>query len=185
MDEKKENRNLAILLKNLQGYRTDDWITIAKACKELKEFYGSDYKIAQKVGKTREHIREILKLLDLTPELQESVRNDKLVKEVAWRIAGIKEKSKQKIIAKAVDGLNAHDARELVYYYVRNPEGSLDDYKGKILNTKNRIEDMQVIILPINKETLIRLKSVAKTKDTTVQKLILTLVNRFLTGEKQ
>jgi hypothetical protein len=184
MDAKEENRNLAILIDNFQGHRNSDWITIARVCKKLKDFYGSDSKLGEKVGKTREHIREILKLLDLTPELQKAVKNNSLNKEVAWRIAGVDGKKNQLKLAKAVKGMNAHDGRELVYYFARDPQISLDEYRKKILNAKNKIENIRVIVLPLSEDKFAKLNAIAKNRNKTPQKLILELIDSKLTGGK-
>ena len=182
MNESEENKYLAILYNNLQGKRVDDWIEIAQVCKKLSDFYGSHQKLAEKVGRTREDIRSTIKLLDLPKEVQKMVKDDKLHKDVAWRIVSVPKTENQIKIAKAVEGMNVHDARELVYYFTRDQTISLDDYKNKIKHAKNKVENLALLVIPIDKEKFAKFNHIAKNKSKTPQKLVLELVDKMISG---
>lgn len=179
MEDSEENRNLAILFNNFQGKRVDNWIEIAKACKQLSDFYGSHKKLAEKVGRTREDIRSTIKLLDLPKEVQKMVEKAEINKDVAWRIASVPNEENQIKIAKAVQGMNVHDARELVYYYTQDQNISLEEYRNKINRMRNKVENISLLIIPIDKDKFRKFSEIAKKKNKTPQKLILELIDKI------
>ena len=180
MEESKENRYLAILFNNFKGKRVDNWIEIAKACKRLSDFYGSHKKLAEKIGRTREDIRSTIKLLDLPKEVQLMVEKGEIHKDVAWRIASVPNKENQIKIAKAVQGMNVHDARELVYYFTRDQTISLEAYRNKINQMRNKVENISLLVIPIDKNKFTKFSELAKRKNKTPQKLILELIDKIL-----
>lgn len=180
MNSEEENKHLALLYSNYQGKRVDDWIEIAKSCKALADFYGSHQKLADKVGRTREDIRSTIKLLDLPKEIQKMVEGGKINKDVAWRITSVPGKENQIKIANAVENMNGHDARELVYYFTRDQKISLDDYRKRISQSKDEVENVSIFIIPLEKEKFNSFSKIAKKKNKTPQKLILELIDKII-----
>src|SRR3989344_4673750 len=108
-----EEKIIAILYANFRGKKkkVHDWIYLAKLLKKLSGHYGSYTELARKLGLSPETVRETLKLLELPKEVQDMVKDEKLKHEVAWRIESIKDKEAQIKVAKAVAGLDSHNAR--------------------------------------------------------------------------
>lgn len=182
-----EERILALLFVNLGGKKKKrhDWIFIAKNCKKLSDYYGSYKKVADKVGRSPELIRSILKLLELPKDVQNLIKDRKILLDVGEAISTINKEKRQIEIAKAVVGLNAHDARALIRYAKANESATLNDYRKKIMKSKRKSESINFVLVSINDNNYKNLKRVAIKKGITPQKLIAEIVDSWVTkGEE-
>lgn len=182
MKEINEEKILASLYLNLKGSKKkkDNWIEIADNCKQLVDYYGSAMKVAEKLGVHYEIIRSILKLLTLPEEVRQLIRVNKILFDVGQRIARIKDAKTQIKVAKAVVGLSNHDAREVVQYAKKYPDASLEDFRRRVIDSKNKVEKINLAIVPIKEETYKLLKKFGQRYKLSPEKLILKIVNQWI-----
>ena len=179
MNDDKENRTIAILYANFGEGRkdkTNDLIFLAEKFKQLSDHYGSHKKVAEKIGISNEQAREILKLLELPDGVKELVRSKKLKFEVAWRIASVKGESNQIKLANSVCDMNTHDARHLVRLFRNNPEFNFEEYKKNIIESKNKFQDIDLVILPIERIDFLHIKKAALRKNKSTEKFIVDVI---------
>ena len=110
-DIKDEQVELVQLIENL--HREDvPPLELAEGYKLLQEKYGlSNVEVAKKIGKTEGHVRQILKILDLSEDLQNLIRNGYEVSK-ALEISKLDKKT-QKEVLKNVDNFSREDIRKL------------------------------------------------------------------------
>lgn len=169
-----EEELIATLYANFNGKRKkiNDWIYIAEKVQQLSKFYGSYQELANKLGVSNELIRETLKLLELPEEVKQLVKEDKLKHEVAWRITGVKSKQDQIKIAKAVIGLDTHQARTLVRLFRNNPSIDLTASSERFKKSKQTIEKINLAIIPIKHSDYYDLKIEASKHGLNTEKYI-------------
>ena len=164
----------AILIANLKEKKKKlhDWVTIAEACKFLVELYGSPKKVAEKFDCTPSLIHQALKILTLPAEVQQLVKEGKILLDVANQLSTIKSTKIQIKIAKLAIGLSSKNVRDMVQYSKGNPNSSLDEYKQRLLIQTTK-EKVNILILPLKEDVFISLKTMAKQEGLTPEKLIL------------
>ena len=87
-------------------------LELAEGYKLLQEKYGlSNVEVAKKIGKTEGHVRQILKILDLSEDLQNLIRNGYEVSK-ALEISKLDKKT-QKEVLKNIDNFSREDIRKL------------------------------------------------------------------------
>ena len=182
MKEFDEEKILASLFLNLKGpkKKRDNWIEIANNCKQLVDYYGSMREVAEKLGVNYEIIRSILKLLTLPEEVKSLVKNNEILFDVGQRIARINDRETQTKVAKAVVGLPSHDAREVIQYAKKNPDADLEDFKRRVIKSKNRMEKVHLTIIPLKEETYSFLKNIGAKDGLSPEKLIQRVVNQWI-----
>ena len=170
-----EEKIIAILYANFRGKKKKihDWIYLAKLIEKLSKHYGSYQELAKKLGLNSETVRETLKLLELPKEVQDMVKEEKLKHEVAWRIESIKNKESQIRVARAVIGLDAHNARDIVRIYRKNPEINIEEYVKNFKSSRIQVEKINLMIIPIKKEDYIKIKQKADNFKESPEKFIL------------
>jgi len=177
-----EEKILANLYLNLKGKKKkkDNWIEIAYNCKQLTDHYGSAKEVAEKLGVHYEIIRSILKLLTLPEEVKQLIRSNEILFDVGQRIARMKNEETQIKVARVVVGLSNHDAREVIQYAKKYPNASLEDFKKRVIDSKNKIEKINLAIIPFKEETYNLLKEIGEMDKLSPEKLILKIVNQWL-----
>jgi ParB/RepB/Spo0J family partition protein len=110
-DIKDDQVELVQLIENL--HREDvPPLELAEGYKLLQEKYGlSNVEVAKKIGKTEGHVRQILKILDISEDLQNLIRNGYEVSK-ALEISKLDKKTKKKVL-KNVDNFSRDDIRKL------------------------------------------------------------------------
>ena len=146
---------------------------MAKLMDKLSKHYGSYSELAKKLGLNPETVRETLKLLELPKEVQDMVKEEKLKHEVAWRIESIKNKEAQIKVAKAVMGIDAHNARDIVRIYRKNPDIDIEKYVKNFKNSRLQVEKINLMIIPIQKEDYLKIKQKADKFKESPEKFIL------------
>jgi len=187
MNEIDEEKILARLYLNLKGAKKkqDNWVDIAQDCKQLKDYYGSAEKVAEKIDVSYELIRALLKLPTLPEEVKELIKDEKILFDVAQRIARINGKARQVEAAKAVVGLSAHDARDIIQYAKKYPTESLDDFKKRVTEGKNRIEKVHLAIIPLKEKIYSLLKTEGQKRKISPEKLILLIIDEWIKTSEQ
>ena len=110
-DIKDDQVELVQLIENL--HREDvPPLELAEGYKLLQEKYGlSNVEVAKKIGKTEGHVRQILKILDISEDLQNLIRNGYEVSK-ALEISKLDKKTKKEVL-KNVDNFSRDDIRKL------------------------------------------------------------------------
>jgi len=177
-----EERTIARLYLNLKGgkRKKDDWISIATDLKRLSDFYKSPTETARKLSVSYELVRSIIKILDLPKEVQQLVKEDKILYDAAQRITRLRSRGKQIEVAKAVAGLTSHEARDIIQYAKRYPNADLADFKRRVMGQRPTKEELHLMIIPVRQETYRRLQTFSRKQKTSVQKLVVGMVNEWL-----
>ncbi len=187
MNEIDEEKMLARLYLNLKGAKKkqDNWFDIAQDCKQLRDYYGSAKKVADKIGVSYELIRALLKLTALPDEVKELIKDDKILFDVAQRIARINGNERRVEVARAVVGLSAHDARDLIQYAKKYPKEPLDNFKKRVTEGKDRIEKVNLAIIPLKEEIYSYLKAEGQKNNVSPEKLILLILDEWIKTSKK
>lgn len=182
MNEIEEEKILARLYLNLKGAKRkqDNWFDIAQDCKQLRDYYGSAKKVADKIGVSYELIRALLKLPTLPEEVKVLIKDNKILFDVAQRIARINGKKRQAEVARAVAGLPAHDARDIIQYAKKYPNESLDNFKKRVTEGKDKKEKVHLAIIPLKEEIYSLLKAEGEKRKVSPEKFILALLNDWM-----
>ena len=183
-----EEKIIAILYANFRGKKkkVHNWIYLAKLLNELSNHYGSYQELAKKLGLHPETVRETLKLLKLPKEVQEMVKEGRLKHEVAWRIEGISDKTAQIKVAKALIGLDAHNARDIVRIYRKNPEIDIEDYVKNFRSSRLNVENVNLMIIPLKREDYLKIKQRADDfKESPERFIVNKIILPWLDGNKK
>ncbi len=182
MRQRAENKVLAELFLELKGRRAKrrDWITIAKDVKSLIDQHGSYQIAAQKVGVSRELIREIVSVLKLPTQVQSYVSRGEILLDAAQRLNTIQGSEHQVRVARLIAGLPSHDARQVIQYAKRFPNADLDEYKERVASSKARTELIDVIVLPLQHDVFKTLSRIASQRGLSVRRLVQQIVSDFM-----
>lgn len=182
MNEIDEEKTFTRLYTNLRGAKKkqDNWVDIAQDCKQLRDYYGSARKVAEKLGVSYELIRSILKLSTLPEEVKGLMKDGKILYDVGQRISRISDKEKQVEVAKIVAELPAHDARDIVQYAKKYPKEPLDSFRKRVVEGKDKVEKVHLSIIPLREEIYSYLKTESQRKNISPEKLILLIVEGWM-----
>jgi hypothetical protein len=177
--ESEKERLYSDLFRDLKGakIKSDDWITIALKCKRLVELEGPYSKVAEKLGVTSELLRSILTLLQLPNEVQQLIRNRKILYDAARRLTALEPKRATEV-ARIVAGLPSHKQREVINYAKRFPKSGLQNYTKRVTK-QERVEKIYVAILPLKSDLHESLLSEAHRRKFSLEKLILEILQSW------
>ncbi len=133
---------------------------------------------------SREMVRSTLRLLDLPSEIQTLIKNGKISQDLGWRLLGIKDKSTQIKVANAIQGLDAHDARDIVRYAKNNPMEEIEKHIEKIKKMTSSIKKLNLVILSFDQETYALINKIAVSGNTKPQELISKVVKDWIKEKK-
>lgn len=179
MKEQTEDKLLAELYVILKGRKRKpkDWISIAKTCKKLIDHYGSKHVAAQKLGVSYELVRSIASILELPTEVQNLIREGKILLDAAQRLARIQGAGRQVRVANLIAGLRSHDARQVIQYAKRFPDADLEDFKKRVTSPKTEPERIDVVVLPLQHDVFETLRRIGARRGVSVQRVILELLS--------
>lgn len=176
-----EETALAILFRNLKGSKKKDYMATAKACRFLRRLYGSNAKVAEKVGVSSEIIREFDSLNDLPNEVKEMVSAGIIKLDTGYRISTkIEGEEKQVEIAKAVRDLGAFDARAIIEYAQKNPNMPVSEVRSRVLGSKTIKERLHIFVLPLAEDVFQALKSESTKLRIRPEKLVERIIKNWL-----
>jgi hypothetical protein len=157
-----EDSALALLFVNLKGTKEKDYLATAKACRFLRQKYGSFRKVAERVGVSSEIIREFDSLLNLPEEVVEIVKNKEIRLDTGYRLSTMLKDSERQIeVARAVAGLSSHDARAVIEHARLNSDMSAMEVKEKVMSSKTIAQRLHAVILPLSEEAYSTLRTKA------------------------
>jgi len=189
---KSENQELANLFLNLKGSKKkrDDWINIAKICKDVLDNSTNRKTAASKLGVSPELVRSIVSLLDLPLEVQKLIKQRKILLDAAQRINTIKDTNKEKEkrrriqVANEIKGLTSHEQREIIRYAKKFPNSSLKNYKKRVTTTRE-IKEIHVAVISLETVQYKKLEKISKKRKLSVEKLLLEIVEQWLKGDNK
>lgn len=182
MTEFNEDEILATLYLNLKGSKKkrDNWMVIARNCKQLTDYYGSASQLAEKIGVSYEVIRAALVLLTLPEEVQNYIENNQILYDAGQRLARIKNKETQIKVAESIIGLSSHDARQIIQFAKKYPDESIDDFKRRVVESKDKIEKINLIIIPFREDKFEILKKISKNEKISPEILIVKIIDQWI-----
>ena len=185
MSRLNEEKLLAILFINLKGAKnkSSNWIEIAETAQKLSDHYGSPRKLADKIGVSYELMRTILRLLRLPQEVQQLIRDGKILYDAAQRIERISDPRRQLEIARASVGLTSHQTRDLIQYGKKYPDSDIMEYRSRILGSIGQKERINVIVLPLRQELYALLKKYSKERAISIERLALQVVSDWASSK--
>jgi ParB family chromosome partitioning protein len=147
------------LIENLQRKDVDP-LDIAIALKKLYDFIIKEKitstftvrELSQKIGMSEPEIWRYLSLLNLTPEVQEMVSEDKLGVKLASQLATI-EKEKQEEVAKLITQTSTEDQAEELIKKVKEGKEPEEAFEEIVLNEN----EIQIVIFVKNEKIGFRL----------------------------
>lgn len=179
---KEEDRLLADLYSDLKGAKKkrNNWIEIALKCQRLSDHYGSAKVTAEKLGVSYELVRSITSLLKLPEEIQNLVRNRRILYDAAKRLLTIDDSNKQIVVARAIADLPSHRQREIILYAKSVPDAKLEEYIQKVMRPKVTPDRIHIAVIPLNKDAFQSLHAFSKKRNISVEKLILGIINQWI-----
>jgi len=176
-----EKDALAMLFVNLKDKKkkSHDWITIARNAKYLTELYGSYTEVAKKTSTSTELIRQVVKILELTPDNQERIKQKKILMDAGSRLASIRDESLQNTVGELIENLDSLKARQLIRFAKYNEDAPLEDFKVRLLSFKEQIERFYLTIIPLNQNLRDNLKEKSIKQNTSIEQLILDILEDY------
>lgn len=155
-----EEKAVAIMMANLKGakiHKPVSLIEFADACRFLITKWG--IKEMSRHFRTSEYmLRQIDKINELSPKLKKLVNDRKFGIDTAYQLWRISE-PKRSQVAKEIKNMPTSDVRRFVYFIFHNPKLSID--KCKKLFEKEKPEQIQLLIIPLDSKTYENLKTIA------------------------
>ncbi|MGI0073783.1 MAG: hypothetical protein ACREA3_08225 [Nitrosotalea sp.] len=182
-----QNALLGSLYLNLRGdkKKKEDWISIAKKCAEFAS-NKSHKEVAEKLGVSTEIIRAVLSLLELPIEVQQLIKEGKILFDAAQRINTIdrkvrdvnRRKKRQIEVAKTIAGLPSHEQREIIQYAKKYPNVSLSNFKKRV-TTSLITKKLHVAVIPLDDELFGILKRKSMQQKISLEKMILSIIDEW------
>lgn len=179
MVELDENTALAILFANTKRKKRDvDLLTLAKSCEYLVKLYGSQKAVAEKIGLSKEMIRQFLTVLKLPIEVQKLISNKQIDSiDIVKEIAVLKVSQKQIEAAKSFVDTLSKDVRD-IKRLVKDANLPIEEAKKTILELKPR--GLHVFVIDFDDEMYDAINSHAKTLKVKPPELVRGIVKDWL-----
>lgn len=100
--------------------------------------------------------------------------------EVVTELAGIEDLERRDKIAEIIAGMNALDQRQIVRYAKRHPEASLEQFKQRVLASKDVKERIYMALLPLTEEEYRNLKEESGKLNISWDALCMKIINDWL-----
>lgn len=131
--------------------------------------------------------RMLMKLASAAEVVLSSQKIEKLLQErkisldVVSDLAGIKNPEQREMVAGIVAGMKlALDQRQVVRYVKRHPEASYEQFKERVLASKDAKEKIYMALLPFTEEEYGRLKEESKKQKTSWDALCMNIIKNWL-----
>jgi hypothetical protein len=183
VNELDEETALSVIFANTKRKkRSEDLLTIARCIDYLVNLYGSQDKVAERVGLHSEMIRQFKTLLKLPAEVQNLIADREIDKlDVAYRIAMIKDPSKQTDVARAVADLHqSKDIRDVIRL-VTKAGYSAEESKKKI--TEAKPQGLHIFVMDFDDKAYMAINQEAKRMDVSPAQLVKQIVEEWLDSQ--
>ena len=182
-----ENEALAVCFANLKGPKDKQLLTTARALAFLKRLpkYGSNAKVGQAVGVSREVVREFLTLLQLPTRLHPLFEQNKLGLEQGRKLWQLGRQRSEILddVAKTLTQMKAHDSRALIDYVLKNPGISVSEATETIIRSRGTIEREYHVIALLSEEDYGHLVKSARNREVPADELVTLIVREWLGAE--
>lgn len=177
----KENVLLANLFLNLKGNKEkrEDWISIANTCQQIVNKSKTRKEAAKKLGVSPELIRSIISLLKLPDDVQQLVKEKKILFDAAQRINTLDDEERQIEVAKTIAGLNSHEQREIIQYAKKFPKSKLSNFKKRVTKPRET-QKIRLAIVPLKDNTFSILQKERIRKRISMEKVILSIIDEWI-----
>src|SRR2546425_75555 len=185
MKPNEEDQLVADLILDLKGAKDkrENWIEIAKKCRKAANHFGSTKNAAQKLGVSYSLLRSIISLLKLPAEVQQLIKEKRILYDAAQRLLTLPDSKQQIEVAKAIVGLPSHKQREIIQYAKGHPTDRLPKIIERVrTRPKQDTERIHVAVVPLREETYRSLSPQAASRKISVEKLILDIIHEWVEG---
>jgi hypothetical protein len=147
-----EAEALAVCFRNLKGPRKKRLLETARALQTLHEMpkYGSNERVGEAVGVSREMVREFRSLLTLPDSVQRLLEAGSLNLEHGRRLVQLAARRGDLVIPAAVEmqSLRALEARDLAMSLLRPGDASVEDGLRALYDARSTIrKEMHVVVV--------------------------------------
>lgn len=175
---------LTICFLNLKGSKSKDLLLTARALQYLKGLpeFGSNQRVGEAVGVSREIVGEFIGLLELPSAVQSLLEQGLLGLEQGRRLRQLHQ-ARPDVVASAAHAMTSMTAmagRDLVEYLRRQPTASVDDGLAALDAAKQIVQSEYHIDTVLNKSAYRELSTHARRQGIRVTELASTIVNRWL-----
>lgn len=172
--DKEELAKLLLSIGTRKRWRASDPITTARKLEALLKVT-TQKEIAKKLGVSQEMIREFLRLLTLSSNVQELVRARKISIDEGYRLSLIENKNFQEALANSIVAhtLKAKEVRGIVQSLMkRNPDMSVSEGVELVMKYRPIIDTEDLVVTSLDRVTFERLKAEAEKKTMSVNALL-------------
>lgn len=144
----------------------------------------SQKEIAKKLGVSKETIRQFRSLLTLSDKVQIKIKNRKIGIDMGYRISLLKDKTEQDILSDAIvdKKISSDEVRGIIQSLKKsNPDMSIIEAIDIAIKYRPIIEEEQIIITKLKKDTLRKVLAVSKLQNITPSELIFSILGEKIT----
>jgi hypothetical protein len=152
--------------------KTEDWITIATKLHQLAGHYPSIDDLAAKLQVSTHVVRSIDSLLKLPAEVQQLVRERKILYDAAYRLNTLPTRERQIEVARAMAGLPSHTQRAIIQYAVGRGHSDLTAFVRRLTKPKTSGPRTHLVVVPISGEDMGLLKAYCSRNGMTVREAV-------------
>jgi hypothetical protein len=183
MKIKDEETALSVLFANTKRKkRKVDLITLAESCSYLFKLYGSQSKVAKKIGLSNEMVRELQLPLKLPKLIQDLISKRKIDSiDVIKEIAVFKDPLQQISMVKNIANLPTKDIRDIKRLAIHN-KLPIQESKKIILDSK--LKGLHILIIDVDDETYKEIIRRAKNKKVKPAELVKEIVTNWIKKSK-
>lgn len=181
MKSDEEEELLADLYIDLKGAKNkrDNWIDIAKKCRKAAHHFGSTKNAAEKLGVSYSLLRSIISLLELPTEVQNLVRENRILYDAAQRLLTLPDKQRIEVAKEIVD-MPSHKQREVIQYAKGHPRDRITKIVQRVkTRPKQETEKIRVAVVPLREEVYNSLSPCAAKRKISVEKLVLEIIREW------
>lgn len=178
----------AILIANLKGSKRkrSPLLTIAEAIRLLLKHgeYKSSKRLAEVFGVSRQIVESFDKMNDQPEEIRKLIAEGKILIDANTKLASIPDINKRIKIAKAVAGLTAFETRDIIDYWKKHPELSVEECKETVLKSKTLTKEIHLIIVPLENSQFDEFQKIAKNKGMKIDEAAILAIREWISKQR-
>ena len=183
-----ETQALALIFSNLgQEHRDKDMLQTAEAVRVLRDIYGSIPKVADRVGYSRDVVRQFYNLSRFSEDIKRLFGKKQLRLDQGdslWTL-NLRRPDALRDAAKAATSLTAHDTRHLVDHLLRHRDSSVEQAVEVIKAAQTVVEHEYHVVTLLPDEDFKALTDAAQERGVPVDVLTTQIVRDWLHGREQ
>ena len=175
-----------ICFANLKGSKDKELLRTAEALRYKKSLpgFGSNAKVGKYYGVSGEIVREFLALIELPKQIQALIDDGAIGLDVGARLAKAKKIYPRGLneLSKAVTGMTAMDARDVIEHVLKNPNLSIRESKRRILDAKTVVEHEYHVMVVLPEQQFTIIEKEARQRQLSVSAFISSVLGEWLQG---